>query len=52
MRAKRSIITVRITGYFMKKRIDFILDKEVEEAFSIVKNEVHESDNSIQDFYY
>lgn len=25
MRAKRSIITVRITGYFMKKRIDFIL---------------------------
>ena len=29
-----------------------ILDKEVEAAFQIVKNEIHESDNSIQDFYY
>ena len=28
------------------------IDKEVEEAFSIVKNEVHESDGSIQEFYY
>ena len=29
-----------------------ILDKEVEAAFQIVKSEIHESDNSIQDFYY
>lgn len=29
-----------------------ILDKEVEAAFQAVKSEVHESDNSIQDFYY
>lgn len=28
------------------------LDEEVENGFQLVKNEIHESDNSIQDFYY